>query len=121
MSLGCPAAAPSRTWSSARSAGVTQAETLIAMRTTAPHDRRAILQWVEYHAVARELVESLPSLTDGEAWVCSPHWLGTFQRIRFRRRATFDSGATPTTLGRSRRRPSRTTSVRDPLAEFDAQ
>jgi uncharacterized protein len=81
---------------------LTQTETLIALRTTAPQDRKAILDWVDYHAVARELVDSLPSLADGEAWVSSPHWLGIMQRIRFRRRATFDSGATPT-LGRGRR------------------
>jgi Helicase HerA, central domain len=86
---------------------LTQAETLIAMRTTSPQDRRAILDWVDYHAVARELVDSLPGLENGEAWVCSPHWLkihqlAPMQRIRFRERATFDSGATPT-LGRGRK------------------
>lgn len=80
---------------------LTQTGTLIALRTTSPQDRKAILGWVDYHAVARELVDSLPSLDDGEAWVCSPHWLARhgqppIQRIRFRQRATFDSGATPT-------------------------
>ena len=79
---------------------LTQAETLIALRTTSPQDRKAIAGWVDYHAVARELVDSLPGLDDGEAWVCSPHWLGRaghppIQRVRFRQRATFDSGATP--------------------------
>jgi uncharacterized protein len=79
---------------------LTQVETLIALRTTSPHDRKAIAGWVDYHAVARELVDSLPGLDDGEAWVCSPHWLGraghpAIQRMRFRQRATFDSGATP--------------------------
>lgn len=80
---------------------LTQTETLIALRTTSPQDRKAILDWVAYHDVARELVDSLPGLDDGEAWVCSPHWLGrhgqpAIQRVRFRQRATFDSGATPT-------------------------
>jgi hypothetical protein len=80
---------------------LTQTETLIALRTTSPQDRKAILDWVSYHDVARELVDSLPGLDDGEAWVCSPHWLGrhghqAIQRIRFRQRSTFDSGATPT-------------------------
>jgi hypothetical protein len=81
---------------------LTQTETLIALRTTAPQDRKAILDWVDYHAVARELVDSLPSLADGEAWVSSPHWLGVMQRIHIRRRATFDSGATPK-IGQHRR------------------
>jgi hypothetical protein len=86
---------------------LTQAETMIALRTTSPQDRKAILDWVSYHDVARELVDSLPGLDDGEAWVCSPHWLGrhgqpAIQRIRFRQRQTFDSGATPTLAQRKR-------------------
>lgn len=80
---------------------LTQVETLIALRTTSPQDRKAISEWVSYHDVARELVDSLPGLDDGEAWVCSPHWLGRYgqpaiQKMRFRQRSTFDSGATPT-------------------------
>jgi uncharacterized protein len=87
---------------------LTQTETMIALRTTSPQDRKAILDWVSYHDVAREIVDSLPGLDDGEAWVCSPHWLGkhgqpAIQRARFRQRATFDSGATPTL--RQRRKP----------------
>jgi hypothetical protein len=80
---------------------LTQVETLIALRTTSPQDRAAIRAWVDYHDTGRELVDSLPGLEDGEAWVCSPHWLArhgqpAIQRIRFRQRDTFDSGATPT-------------------------
>ena len=87
---------------------LTQTETMIALRTTSPQDRKAIMEWVSYHDVARELVDSLPGLDDGEAWVCSPHWLGRhgqppIQKVRFRQRATFDSGATPGI--RQQRRP----------------
>jgi hypothetical protein len=87
---------------------LTQTETLIALRTTSPQDRKAISDWVSYHDVARELVDSLPGLDDGEAWVCSPHWLGkhgqpAIQRVQFRQRSTFDSGATPTL--KQRRKP----------------
>ena len=86
---------------------LTQAETLIALRTTSPQDRKAILDWVSYHDVAREVVDSLPGLDDGEAWVCSPHWLARhgqppIQKTRFRQRATYDSGATPTIEGKRR-------------------
>jgi hypothetical protein len=88
---------------------LTQTETLIALRTTSPQDRKAISDWVSYHDVARELVDSLPGLDDGEAWVCSPHWLGrhgmaAIQRIRFAQRSTFDSGATPA-IAQQQRRP----------------
>jgi len=88
---------------------LTQCDTLISLRTTSALDRKAISDWVSYHAAAAELVDSLPGLDDGEAWVVSPHWLGksgqpAVQRIRFRRRETFDSGATPT-VTRQRRAP----------------
>ena len=75
---------------------LTQIETLIAMRTTSPQDRKAIQGWVEYHGQSRELLASLPELESGEAWVWSPHWLGLLKRVRVRRRSTFDSAATPT-------------------------
>jgi hypothetical protein len=74
---------------------LTQVETLMVLRNTSPQDRKAILGWVEYHAVGRELVDSLPTLANGEAWVISPHWLKKIQRVRFCQRRTFDSGATP--------------------------
>ena len=80
---------------------LTQVETLIALRTTSPQDRAAVKAWIDYHDASREIVDSLPGLEDGEAWVVSPHWLGrhgqpAVQRVRFRQRSTFDSGATPT-------------------------
>jgi len=86
---------------------LSQCDTLVALRTTGALDRKAISDWVSYHQVAQELVASLPGLDDGEAWVVSPHWLGkngqpATQRKRFRRRETFDSGATPE-VGKIRR------------------
>jgi hypothetical protein len=92
---------------------LTQIETLIVLRTTSPQDRKAIEAWVEYHGQSRELLESLPSLKDGEAWVWSPHWLGALTRIQVRRRETFDSGATPKDV-RGKRPPST-------LADVDLQ
>ncbi len=77
---------------------LTQIETLFVMRTTSPQDRKAIEAWVEYHGQSEEILGSLASLEDGEAWVWSPHWLKTTRRVRIRRRSTFDSAATPRTL-----------------------
>lgn len=86
---------------------LTQTELLIAMRTTSPQDRKAIEGWVSHHAVGAEIVDSLPGLDDGEAWLCSSHWLAkaglpAVQRIRFRRRSTYDSGATPVLARKAR-------------------
>lgn len=83
---------------------LTQIGTLIAMRTLAELDRKAIEGWVKEHNVARDLLASLSSLESGEAWVWSPQFLGRIERIRFRPRLTFDSGATPR-LGAGARPP----------------
>jgi hypothetical protein len=77
---------------------LTQIETLIVLRTTSPQDRAAIDGWVEANASREErsrVVDSLPSLKTGEAWVWSPSFLGVLQRLTIRRRRTFDSSATP--------------------------
>lgn len=81
---------------------LTQIETLIPMRTPSPQDRKAILEWVNYHASGAEAVAELPGLADGEAWVFSPQWLNTLTKIHFRRRRTFDSGSTPKVGGKPR-------------------
>ena len=76
----------------------TQAETLIAFRTTGPQDRDAIDNWIKHHAGderREEVLSTLPALPTGTAWVWSPEWLEFFGKAAFRRRATFDSAATP--------------------------
>jgi hypothetical protein len=83
---------------------LTQVDTLIVLRTTSPQDRKAVKDWVDVHADAADMLATLPSLESGEAWLWSPEFLGTLQRIRFRRRRTFDSGATPK-VGQKRRTP----------------
>lgn len=91
---------------------LTQIETLIPMRTPSPQDRKAVLGWVEYHNSGKEVVDQLPSLTNGEAYVFSPQFLDQqLVRIKFRKRRTFDSGATPE-IGKKVRPPAR-------LAEVD--
>lgn len=78
---------------------LTQIEVLVVLRTTGPHDRKAIESWVEVHGEPDEqetLLSSLASLKVGEAWFWSPGWLkGLFKKVRVRVRRTFDSSATP--------------------------
>jgi hypothetical protein len=83
---------------------LTQVDTLIVLRTTSPQDRAAVKAWVDVHADSSDMLATLPSLESGEAWVWSPEFLGQLVRIRFRRRRTFDSGATPK-VGQKRRTP----------------
>jgi hypothetical protein len=83
---------------------LTQIDTLIVLRTTSPQDRKAIAGWVASQDLDEELLESLPGLKSGEAWVWSPEALELVKRVQIRRRATFDSGATPK-IGAKRRAP----------------
>lgn len=74
-----------------------QTDVLVLHRTTGPNDRAAVKKWIDIKAdgvQAAEVLESLPSLQDGEAWVWNPE-NDLCARVQVRRRWTFDSGATP--------------------------
>ena len=71
---------------------LTQIDTLLAFRNIAPQDRKALREWVEYHAAEGDFdafMQSLPSLPTGEGWMWSPEFLQTFQKIKIRKRRTF--------------------------------
>ena len=88
---------------------LTQAEVLIALRTTHPRDREAIREWVKVHGDPDRLAElesELAALPIGDAYIWSPGWLDVFRRVRIRERRTFDSSATPKP-GERRREPKR--------------
>lgn len=81
---------------------LTQIEVLIALRTVSPQDRKAIETWIDAHDPTdrvAEIMASLASLAIGEAWVWSPGWLDVLERVRIRRRRTFDSSSTPEVNG----------------------
>jgi hypothetical protein len=72
---------------------LTQVESLVAMRLIAPQDRKAVEEWIADQAdkeTGKEIIASLPSLKNGEAWVWSPeaHFL---KRVIFPLPATYDS------------------------------
>lgn len=85
---------------------LSQADMLVALGCSHPLDLDAIEKWVRKNADpkrAQEMMQSLPSLPRGEAWVWNPSQ-GLFKRIAIRQRLTFDSGATPK-AGEKRRDP----------------
>lgn len=70
---------------------LTQIDTLIAMRNTSPQDRKALKEWVEYHAAEGDFdkfIQSLPELPNGQGWIWSPEFLGIFEKIKIRERET---------------------------------
>lgn len=76
---------------------LTQANSLIAMRLTAPQDRAAIKAWIEGQAdvgQSAEVLGSLARLQRGEGWVWAPE-ADLLTRMTFPNITTFDSGRTP--------------------------
>jgi uncharacterized protein len=76
---------------------LTSADTLIAMRVLAPHDRMAVEDWIKGcgdPAQGKEVLNSLARLQRGEGWVWYPEG-GHLQRSKFPPIRTFDSSATP--------------------------
>ena len=77
---------------------LTSADTLIALRVLAPHDRQAVEDWIKGcgdMAAGKEVLNSLAGLKRGEGWVWYPEG-AHLQRVRFPEIRTFDSSATPT-------------------------
>lgn len=71
---------------------LTQVDTLVALRSVGPQDRKAIKEWVEAHSAdgdMDEFIDSLPSLPTGTAWIWSPEFMGVFEKITIRKRETF--------------------------------
>ncbi len=76
---------------------LSQAATLIAMKLTAPQDRKALGAWVEGQADAvrwKEIQAELPRLKVGEGFLWFPEG-DILARYKFPSISTFDSGRTP--------------------------
>lgn len=88
---------------------VTQCELLVVLRTIHHLDAKTIMEWIEMHATKAEaagMLASLPTLPVGTAWFWWPGEGASniFERVKVRRRTTFDSGATPR-VGEIRKQP----------------
>jgi hypothetical protein len=77
---------------------LTQIEVLIVLRIIASarfRRDRGLADTQLAPDVRKDMLASLAGLQMGEAWMWSPSWLQIFKRVQIRRRATFDSSATP--------------------------
>jgi hypothetical protein len=72
---------------------LTQVDSLIAMRSVGPQDRKSLKEWVEAHLPCEgdfeKFINDLPALPTGTAWIWSPEFLGIFQKIKIRERETY--------------------------------
>jgi uncharacterized protein len=75
---------------------LSQAESLVAMRMSTPHDRGAIRDWMEAHdpEQAKRVEATLAQLAVGEAWTWVPA-ADFLERVQFPLFSTFDSMRTP--------------------------
>jgi hypothetical protein len=75
---------------------LSQTECLIALQMNGALERKAIREWIVEQGLDRDaLVDALPGLTKGEAFVWSPSWLRKTVRVKIGKRETFDASATP--------------------------
>jgi len=73
------------------------AGTVIALRMSGSHERKALAMWTKDNASPADvdLVGDLPGLDTGVAHIWSPSFLKISKRVRIRKKVTFDASATP--------------------------
>jgi len=72
---------------------LTQIDTLLALRSLGPQDRKALAEWVEAHGTEDnkkfdDFIKALPSIPTGEGYIWSPEFLGVFDKFKIRKRET---------------------------------
>jgi uncharacterized protein len=72
-----------------------QAECLVALQVNGKHERTALRDWITFHGAEKNLVDELPGLPIGTAYIWSPQWLRILKKVRIGTKKTFDASATP--------------------------
>jgi hypothetical protein len=72
-----------------------QTECLCVFQTTGPHERKAIKEWIVEKGLDVDLLDELPSLSVGTAYVWSPQWLDVLGKFRVLPKRTYDASSTP--------------------------
>jgi hypothetical protein len=70
-------------------------ECLFVLQVNGAQERKSLKDWITYHGVEKGLVDELPTLPIGTAFVWSPQWLQVLQKVKIGRKKTFDASATP--------------------------
>jgi hypothetical protein len=72
-----------------------QTEVLVALQTTGPQERKALAEWIVEQGLDKSLVDALPGLDVGHAYVWSPQWLKVLGTYRIGKKRTFNASSTP--------------------------
>lgn len=74
---------------------LTQVECLIVLQVNGVPEKKALKEWIVEKGADTKLLEELPFLPQGTAYIWSPQWLGHFGKHAIKSKWTFDAGATP--------------------------
>lgn len=74
---------------------LTQVECLVVLQVNGVPEKKALKEWIVEKGADTNLLEELPFLKQGVAYVWSPQWLEHFGKHEILPKWTFDSGATP--------------------------
>jgi uncharacterized protein len=74
---------------------LTQTECLIVLQVNGAPERKALRDWIVHQGMDTSLVDELPMLPIGTAYIWSPQWLGILEKIQIAKKKTFDASATP--------------------------
>lgn len=74
---------------------LTQVECLVVLQVSGVPEKKALKEWIVEKGLDLNLLDELPSMKTGEAYIWSPQWLQHLGRHKVLPKWTFDSGATP--------------------------
>lgn len=81
-----------------------QTECLFVLQVNGAQERKALKDWITHQGMDPALLDELPSLPIGTAYVWSPQWLGILKKVPIGKKITFDASATPKVGDKSVRR-----------------
>jgi hypothetical protein len=72
-----------------------QTECLFVLQVNGAQERKSLKEWIVHQGMDVKLLDELPSLPRGTAYVWSPQWLGILKKVKIAKKTTFDASATP--------------------------
>lgn len=79
---------------------LTQVECLVVLQVNGVPEKKALKEWIVEKGLDTNLLEELPFLKTGTAYIWSPQWLEHFGKHEIGKKWTFDGGMTPKVGGK---------------------